>query len=602
MPDDAGIMGRYLKEGINQIDCFLRQEGALRLAPSEVRSVKGRDYVAGWQFVLRTPLADHRLSIFVDRQFPFSPPHFILLDRPPFLEWPHVGKDGLLCLPRADVDFRQPDKVVGVLLSDANKLICESESGSNKNDFRVEFDSYWNRGTTEQRARSLLTSGGPSRLVRVWRGKKWVVVGETEEQVLAWLRNLDGNKRQFDSTDPACLLWINEPLLPSEYPKNAADLYRIASSSPGGIGLLECLANIGSSPFYFLIGAESGSGPCFAAVRTCNATSVSPRGKRLDHTNDGFRPGRVPAGLRARRLFSSDASVSRMAVERVDADWIHGRGRDSRQRTLNVKTVLLFGCGSVGAPIAHQLAMGGAGRILLVDPDELTWANVGRHPLGADHVGSRKAGALSKTLQKAYPHSRFEGFDDTSHCFFTKHPALASQADIVVCATADWPAESELNIRQVQGEISTPVLFVWTEPHACAGHAVLTFPGGPCLQCGFSHTGECKLQITTWPAGDQSEPEPACGAVFQPYGPIELLGTISVGASLALDGLLGRVKVATHRIWAGPETLLTDAGGSWTECWVGNNKERAKGGFQEDRTWERNPDCSVCGGSGSSIR
>jgi hypothetical protein len=154
-----------------------------------------------------------------------------------------------------------------------------------------------------------------------------------------------------------------------------------------------------------------------------------------------------------------------------------------------------------------------------------------------------------------------------------------------------------LNLRQRCGEIASPTLYAWTEPNACAGHAVLIVRGGACLQCGFSLSGDCKLQVTEWPRDKKEQTEPACGAVFQPYGPIELLGTISIAASLALDALLGKATVAKHRIWAEPESLLSDAGGTWSEKWINGNLERSKGGFQEERVWERDPLCDVCGGS-----
>jgi hypothetical protein len=216
----------------------------------------------------------------------------------------------------------------------------------------------WNRGlsTEEEKLRSLLVATGPSRLVQIWRGKTRTVVGESEAQVLSWLRNLHGNKPQFNSTDAACLLWIKEPLLPGEYPKTGADLYRIAGSVSGGTELLESFAKLGSSPFYFLIGAESGNGPCLAAVRTHKPVFKDVRGKIRDRTNNGFRPGKVPSQMQTQRLFSSDASANRMQVERVDAEWIHGRGLDPRQKELGAKTVLLFGGGSVGKPSVTKLA------------------------------------------------------------------------------------------------------------------------------------------------------------------------------------------------------------------------------------------------------
>jgi sulfur-carrier protein adenylyltransferase/sulfurtransferase len=602
MPNQAGIMARYREEGICKAGSFLLQEcGGRRLPDSEAQSVEGRDLVAGWQVIVQTPTARRRVNVCVDHQFPFSLPHFFLLDSPTLLTWPHVEEDGLLCLlsRSAVAKFRHPADVIGELLRDAYRLICDCESGANQADFRTEFYSYWNRGlsTEEEKLRSLLVAGGPSRLVQIWRGKTRSVVGESEAQILNWLRNLHGNKPHFHSTDAACLLWTKEPLLPVEYPKTAADLYRIAASVSGGTQLLERFAKFGSSPFYFLIGAESGNGPCLAAVRTHKPVAKDVRGKIRDRANNGFRPGKMPPQLQTQRLFSSDASANRMQVERVDAEWIHGRGQDPRQKELGTKTVLLIGGGSVGAPVGHQLAMAGVGRIITVDPANLSWANVGRHPLGADHVGERKAIALPETWRKAYPHARFEGFDSTAQCFLAEHPELVAKADLIICATADWKTELELNLRQRVGEIVAPILYAWTEPNACAGHAVLIFPGSPCLQCGFSLSGDCKLRVTAWPGEKKQQMEPACGAVFQPYGPIELLGTISVAANLALDALLERVRAATHHIWAGPLSSLTEAGGIWSKEWINGNMDRGKGGFQEERVWERDPLCDVCGGS-----
>jgi hypothetical protein len=209
MPDEVSIMARHLEEGISKADSFLLQEcGALRLPDAEVRSVEGRHFVAGWRLVVQTA-AERRLNIYVDRQFPFSLPHFFLLDRPPFLSWPHIEEDGLLCLRLSRVaKFRQPENVIAQLLrEDVYPLICECESGGNQNDFRTEFYSYWGRGvsTDEEKLRSLLVARGPSRLVQIWRGKTRPVVGESEQQVLTWLRNLYGNKPQsIRPSRPVC--------------------------------------------------------------------------------------------------------------------------------------------------------------------------------------------------------------------------------------------------------------------------------------------------------------------------------------------------------------------------------------------------------------
>lgn len=509
-------MTRHLEGAIREADFFLRQEcGACRLPDSEAKAVPNRSFVAGWQVMLETA-SRRRVNVYADRQFPLSLPHFLLVDRPLFPSWPHVEPDGLLCLDNRTVPkFRQPADVIGVLLGDAYRLIRECESGANENDFRTEFYSYWNRqlSTEHVSIRSLLEPRGPSRLVQVWRGETRPVVGETQAQVLGWLRNLNGDKPQFDSTEDACLLWIGEPLLPRDYPSTGAELYRLASSVPNGRDLLRRFAETGKSPYYFVIGAESGNGACLAAVRTVKPVSTDVRGRRHDRTQNGFRVGKVPSSLQAQRLFSAVAAGSRLRVERVDPAWIHGRGHDPRQKELSSKHVLMFGCGSVSGPMAVQLAMAGAGHLMLVDPGVLDWANIGRHPLGADHVDQPKAIALAEMLQKAYPHARFEGFYTSSHRFLQERADLVSTADIIICAIADWKGELDLTLRQASGKIAAPIVYAWTEPNACAGHAVLIFQSGACLQCGFSASGDCKLEVTKWEK-ETTQAEPACGAIF----------------------------------------------------------------------------------------
>lgn len=600
MPKASGIALQLRDEGISRVDAFLLAEcGAHRLSNEELRSYELRALVAGWRMTIQPSTTARQIDVGVDGRFPFSLPHFFLVDRPPFLTWPHIEDDGLLCLLDDTVvmKYNQPEAVIGELLRDAFQLVRNCEAGTNQNDFRTEFYSYWNRrlSTSAEIIQSLLEPHGGSRLVRVWRGETRSVVGETEDDVLRWLRHKYGDQPQFKSTDSALLLWLKEPLLPSEYPESAADLHRLASTLEDAQKRLDQFVHIHRSPFYFVIGADSINGPCFAGVRSARHMIPDIHGRKRDHTLDGFRPGKAPQALLTQRLFSAGAPASRFKVERVDAAWIHGRDHDSRQRELSSKKILVGGCGSVGAPIAQMLAMAGIGCLRLVDDEELTWANVGRHVLGAESVGKNKAKSLADRLQKGYPHSQIVGFDMTLEEFAESDPEFVRECDLIVSATANWESESLLNVRQVRGEITQPIMYVWTEPHACAGHAVLVLPRGPCFRCGFDPRGRPKQELTDWPKDKREKREPACGAVFQPYGPIELSGTISLGAGLALDSLLGKLHSATHRIWAGPQTLLLEAGGKWSEEWQKDHRDRAEGGFQEQQNWLGDLGCPVCG-------
>jgi sulfur-carrier protein adenylyltransferase/sulfurtransferase len=602
MPNGRPLALQLYEEGVQKINSFLSSTcNARRLSTNEVHAYSGRSLTDGWELLIETGISIRRVQILIDGGFPFALPRFFLVDRPEFLTWPHIEEDGLLCL-LADskaARFGHPAEMVGDLLGDAYRLVCSSENGENQSDFRSEFYSYWNRGleADSEKILSLLTPGGRSRLVQIWRGETQLIVGESQQQILSWLRRRYGMQPQFDTTDTACLLWLPEVLLPTQYPKTAGDLYRLAATAERGKEILQQFTHLGTGPFYLILGAESGSGPCFAGVKIRRVSNPDIRGRRIDHSIDGFRPGKLPKFLATQRLFSDVNPSSRIRVERVDSAWIHGRGHDPHHESLSMQKVVIIGCGSVGAPIAQHLAMAGVGHLHLVDPEKLSWANVGRHPLGAEHVGENKAEALAQRLQLNYPHSEIRGFNLSYTEFQARETPLLMDADLIVCATADWEMESLLNLQHAHGEIAAPVLYAWTEPHACAGHAVFLPSTSPCFQCGMTLQGEACAAVTVWPKTTGTRTEPACGAVFQPYGPIELQGTISLAASLALDGMLGRIKRAVHRVWAGPRLQVLEARGDWSEAWRNGHPEREKGGMQEDWQWKKDDLCSVCGGN-----
>jgi len=503
----------------------------------------------------------------------------------------------MLCLAdeSATVDGSQPIEMTRQLLVDgAFPLLRASENGSNREDFRAEFYSYWNLTIShaEPPIWSLVDPHGPSRHVQIWRGKQFSVVGETESQVLQWLRNLCGDQKQFDETEVSCLLWLDSPPVPDEYPRHTSDVWRMAR----GAGVSEILSELAAKEkgsIQVIFGSMSENGPCFGAVKVFNVATTDVIGRSVNSIERGFRPGRVPQKLLAERMLKSQNAVSRSKIERADALWIHGRDQDSRQGILRDRRVVIVGCGAVGAPVATQLAMAGVGNLLLLDPEALTWSNVGRHPLGADSVGYWKAEQLAKKLRACFPHGRFDSRSEGFGEVLAKEPQLLLDSDLVICATGIWTVESVVNAWHRSGMGPSQVVYAWTEPHACAGHAVAVERSSACLQCQFTRLGDAKTNVTDW---GKSEPkrEPACGAVYQPYGPVELSWTIALASALALDCLLGKISRSTHRIWAGPQSLLVAAGGVWNADWISGTKGRETGGFQEERVWEKDAACPIC--------
>jgi hypothetical protein len=221
-----------------------------------------------------------------------------------------------------------------------------------------------------------------------------------------------------------------------------------------------------------LLGAIGRGGAASIGVKALNPKRYNGRPRAPDKPlSVGFRPGHTPQPLLLGRFFGT-APVVRTLVQRADADWVHGRGQDARTCRLLGATVVVIGCGSVGAPVACALAQAGVGRLILVDPEPLTWPNVGRHPLGATAVGRNKAEALAERLQADFPHLNVEHRACGLHQLIARNEDLLAAADMIAAATGNWVAESALNRWHVRQGRGRPIVYGWTEAHACAGHAV----------------------------------------------------------------------------------------------------------------------------------
>ncbi len=571
------------------------------LRPNELRSYSDRRFTGGWRLEVIFPDDPRRLDLLIDDRFPREALRVALVDRPEFLTWPHIERDGVLCLlpPGAGVSVANPVEVAKNVIGEACKLIEDSTAGRNEDDFRAEFLSYWGWAANADAPvfYSLINPQHSTRLIRVWRGRQFYLFGDREEEILLWLKYRFGDNRSKKvCTEEAVLLWLNQPLLPREYPYAAADVLTIAQSrTSGGAKILREIAARRPDEIVVVFASSTSNGFCLAGITIPPPRAMTlPGQRRHNPLTRGFRSNRLPEDVLVQRHFGANP-VRRSKVDRVDAAWVHGRDQDPRFRRLRASTVVVLGVGSVGAPVALLLAEAGIGRFVLVDPEKLAWANVGRHPLGASNVGLYKAGALADRIKREYPHilsvdSQVRRWEEVA----VNAPGLLSSSDLIVSTMGDWAAEGELNEWYLTQNRHPPIVYGWTEAHACAGHAVATAGCGGCFQCGFNETGDPLLSVTKWPNGPTLRQEPACGAVYQPYGPIELDHIVAMIAELALNCILDAPTESTHRIWAGRRSLLESFGGEWTTEWADIARDRVQGGFIEERPWPILTSCIEC--------
>ena len=589
---------------IKQVDDYIAGlPKAGRLPPHITKGYHKGKFSPGW----RVPVAFskgvcHELHILADGEFPYTPPRIAIADGPDVLAWPHLEDDGLLCILPSDtaVSSQNPAIVTEYILGEACRLIEESISGSNVADFRFEFLSYWER-TVDQDATnfiSILEPQGPSREITVWHSNKVYIVGEKPEALEQWLPRWGaepGKNRKYKFYK-GVLLWLPEPLLPNEYPHTAADVRTLARErSSVAEDVLAKLAASNAESIDVLLGTSTANGACFGAITIRPPHLRAMRRGKRNTLEDGFRPGHVPQALSINRYLSRGAKVTKATVERADHSWIHGRDQDPLQERLRRVRVAILGCGSLGGGLAKLLAQAGIGNLLLVDPAILEWPNVGRHALGADSVDFFKAKRLEQEIIKAYPHLG----DISSLCERVGPKAQSlmdkvTSCDLIVSTMGNWAAENFLNDFQQEQEYFPTILYGWLEPNAAAAHAVLIPQDKACLRCGVNDRGSPHLTVTSWDNGYDMLQEPACGALFTPYGPIELCSAQTLLAKSVIDALTDEGNSAIHRVWIGYRNHIEATGGAWSEKWIAEMGDPGFGGLTLERMWSTSSTCPVC--------
>ncbi len=566
--------------------------GARPLADTELQRYKTKGARCGWRIDVAIGDRPTALDLVIDSRFPRSRPRVALAEPPVFPSYPHVEEDGRLCIieDSDELDHSQPIAIVKAVLGGAAEILEQGMAGTNHADFQSEFLSYWNPSAKGDVIHSLVDPCGGTRRVKLWRSKGGYFVAEDRATLNAWLTNRAGKGLPRDAgCSSALLLWLDQPLLPSEYPHTPADLRALAArlGEPAS-ATLDAFLRHEQHDWVILLGAEAGNGPCFAAV---TIKSSKRHGRNGPNGITGFRKGKAPPAVVLQQ--ARHGVLARHRVKRADPWWIHGRDGNADLTMLRTSRVVMVGCGSLGSPIARLLAQAGVGEIDLVDPDQVELENISRHVLGASTYRQNKAAALAQRLQRDFPHSRATGHPFGWQKLAADNPGIFAQADLVVSTLGTWSHEGELNVRQLETGHPATILYAWAEPHAVAGHAVLIGTSGGCLACGLSPTGQAQFCAAEFPKPTLQR-EAACGNHFQPYGAPEITAIASMAADLALDRLLGHADDGAYRIASGREPAIFRSGGMWTEDWRAATQNRPSATLIE-RVWRHDPVCPACG-------
>lgn len=589
-------------DSVQQVESRLRELGPFkRLSTDELKAYATRRIAIGWQ--IEAGMEDgskHPISILASDDFPFARP-LIAVPANRFLEWPHVEEDGVLCpLPDSSTDDPfAPRAVLLRLLGEASTLIEETLAGLRTDDFRTEFLSYWNRTAKDTpRLLSLTSKFDSTRLVSLWRGEQYYVFADSADQLRNWLSRRQLRDPRDFRPERAALIQLPAALIPHEYPNNPADLLAILRERcPSSLEILSPALTPDLKRLFVILCAPTKNGRALAALQVFAPSETNMLGRRIDVVNRGFRKGKAPPALVISRFLNSGSMAERFAVDRADPNWIHGRDHDQAAKKLQARKVVIMGIGSVGGFVAEHLACAGVGHLVLVDPELLAAANAGRHILGINSLGRSKAIGVAELLELRFPHHKFRGIQAKAQDFIREQASELADCDLVLCLTGDWSVDSFVNQWYLQKENRCRrVLFGWLEAHALAGHAVLLSNKSSCLGCHFSTTGKCDLTVPDWDESPLVQ-EPACGGIFQPYGPVELAAVNAMISSLALEGLFCDPEESLHRIYASNAANIESLRGRVTGAWA-QVSPPVDPTVSSTRTlkWTKNLQCRCCGG------
>jgi molybdopterin/thiamine biosynthesis adenylyltransferase len=190
------------------------------------------------------------------------------------------------------------------------------------------------------------------------------------------------------------------------------------------------------------------------------------------------------------------------ALSRIE----RGRRLPELQRLAEARAIVI-GAGSLGAPVAAELAKAGVGRLDIFDCDDYDLNNAVRHILGVELAGEPKAEAVAAYCTSLNPFAEVHGHDlclgdsDEAHALFDE---LLTRAALVIDTTGATTVARFVAERARERKVPLIVSGLAAAAHGADLFAVT--PEGPCFDCFIEAQGD--ERIPRPPAGEPSEVTP----------------------------------------------------------------------------------------------
>jgi molybdopterin/thiamine biosynthesis adenylyltransferase len=520
-----------------------------------------------------------QLRVGLPPDFPSQLPQILLTPWDALGVLPHVSApSGVVCYKDSEgllLDQTRPAALVAWALQEALAELAKGVRGENRVDFTEEFEANWLQLPDGVLLRNVLDLPPQPSELRVFWLNGGVYLANDDRQIAAFLQQDNLGKytagRALYLPLPAGS--FVQPPRPDRSFWTAAELRHWLA--PG----LAALSH--SQQRAFLTANTSQSGVIVIGLpRPSQGIALFAVSYRSPTGCHPLLPG-------------SQATLRPMQVERWEPSYLVPRG--GGQIALQMKRVLLIGCGAIGSVLAHDLVRSGVLQLTLVDFDLHTMENTFRSALGMARKPGPKVNVLETELRAKYPYVTVRPIKGTIQAAYRQGLIKWQDYDVIVAATGNPTAERWLNQQLHLSASNPPALFTWLEAYGIGGHAVLTRPGTPgCLECLYTiASGQGILANRAAFAADGqvfSLSLAGCSARHTPYGALDAARTAELAARLTVRLLLGREPGSPLLSWKGDSDDFLQAGFVLADRFTASEER-----LFTNRYAYGQPTCRVCG-------
>lgn len=192
---------------------------------------------------------------------------------------------------------------------------------------------------------------------------------------------------------------------------------------------------------------------------------------------NGFRENRIPFYNAA---FNKSLPHNKKSIHRFSTSELNLRRLQNRTASTRIKIpkyqFLFAGLGSVGSFLIQQMNNINFPSFTLVDNDNLSEENIGRHLLGFSNIGVNKAVAIQDFLCAKLPSQKTTSFPKPVVELFEDNKEVFNSQDYIFICIGKQNVEKWFIEKLRNKELTKPIFIIWVEPYLLGGHCLFLHP------------------------------------------------------------------------------------------------------------------------------